>query len=208
VGDGVDAVIGGGGNETQVVNGIATAETFVIGAIDPAHLGVSIGTTEANAQLAISDTGVQELVINLGTGGDTVDIVGNLNGTGLATHTITINGGAGNDTVDLSQFGSSQDVVYNGGANGPAGDTAIFGFASTAATYSAILDSNGNLIGANITYTAGDGQQVTDTITNVENYQFTNGTLSVGQLFPPSAPHETVAIADTADRKSTRLNSS
>ena len=103
--------------------------------------------------------GVQDLVINLGSAGDDVVVTGSLDGTGLATHTITINGGAGNDTVDLSKFTSGQDVVYNGAGNGPAGDTVIFGFASSAATYAPIFDGNGGLIGADVTYTAADGHQ-------------------------------------------------
>ena len=70
--------------------------------------------------------------------------VGSLGSTGLATSTITIHGGTGNDTVDLSKFTSDQDVVYDGGANGPAGDTVIFGFAFSAATYAPIFDNNGN----------------------------------------------------------------
>ncbi len=203
VGDGVDTVVGGTGTGTQIVNGIATSETFVVGAIDPTHLGVSIGTTEANAQLAISDTHVEELVINLGSGGDTVVVNGSLDGTGLATHTITINGGAGDDTVDLSKFTSNQDVVFDGAGNTAAGDTVIFGFAFNAAgtSYTPILDSNGNLIGASITYQSpnGDGP-VTDTITNVENFQFSGGTLSLHQLFPPViVSAETATVTEAGD---------
>ncbi len=184
----METVIGGTGPgiQTQTVNDPTDiALTFVVGAIDATHLGVSLGLDASTAALAISDTNVQELVFNLGSGGDTVVVNGSLDGTGLAENTITINGGAGNDTVDLSKFTSDQDVVYNGAGNGPAGDTVIYGFAFSAGTYAPVLDSNGHVIGATITYQSKDGP-VTDTITNVENFKFTDQTLTLAQLFPPA----------------------
>ena len=72
-------------------------------------------------------------------------------------------------------------MVYNGAGNGAAGDTVIFGFASTAATYAPVLDSNGHLIGVTVTYQSKDGA-VTDTITNVENFKFTDQTLTLAPV--------------------------
>src|SRR6185437_1271869 len=61
----------------------------------------------------------------------------------------------------------------------------IYGFASTAATFAPVLDSGGHLIGVTITYQSKDGP-VTDTITNVENFKFTDQTLTLPQLLPPT----------------------
>ena len=202
VGDGRDVVDGGTGIDTQIVDGVTTAETFNINAIDPTHLGINIVAGFDNAVLAttanaaISDTNVEEILINLSTAGDTVIISGDLAGTGVATNTITINGNSGNDLVDLSTFTSNEDVVFDGAGNGATGDTVIYGFAFNAATYAPVLNSGGHLIGAEITYTSADGP-VTDTITNVEHFQFADETLSVGQIFAPTAPAENVAVADT-----------
>jgi T1SS-143 domain-containing protein len=206
VGGGDDVVDGRGGTDTQIVNGIATAETFNISPIDASHLGINIvaGTnvaamaTTANAE--ISDTNVEEIVVNLGSAGDTVIVSGDLSGTGVASSTITINGGAGDDTVNLFSFKSNEDVVFNGAGNGAGGDTVILGFALhdavAAPSYVPVLDSNGHLIGAEITYTSADGV-VTDTFTNVEHFEFTDGTLSIGQIFPPTGV-ATASVADTA----------
>ena len=86
--------------------------------------------------------------------------------------------------------------MFDGAGNGATGDTVIYGFAFNAATYAPVFDSGGHLIGAEITYTSADGP-VTDTITNVEHFQFADQTLSVGQIFAPTAPAENVAVADT-----------
>ena len=80
VGDGRDVVDGGTGIDTQIVDGVTTAETFNINAIDPTHLGINIVAGFDNAVLAttanaaISDTNVEEILINLSTAGDTVII--------------------------------------------------------------------------------------------------------------------------------------
>jgi VCBS repeat-containing protein len=209
---GTETVTGGGspGTETETINGASTAVTYnineiTLGAASDVGINIVAGTTAASdiaatsANYEVALHGVQELVINLGSAGDHVAVAGSLDGTGLATSTITINGGAGDDTVDLSKFTSGQDVVYNGAGNDAAGDTVIYGFAFSAATYAPLFDGSGHLIGASIVYASpnGDGP-VTDTITNVEHFQFADQTLSVGQIFAPSAPAENVAILDTA----------
>src|SRR5262249_58415101 len=104
-------------------------------------------------------------------------------GTGVATSTITINGGAGDDTVNLSGFTSNEDVVFYGAGNGANGDTVIFGFASTApgVVIAPLLDAEGDLLGVTVSYLSADGP-VTDTLTNVENFTFTDGTFTADQL--------------------------
>ena len=141
---GSETVDGGAGVDTQVVNNnTANSETYNINAIDATHLGINIElgfsavdpATSANA--AISDTNVEELVLNLGSAGDVVVVSGDLNGTGLATSTITVHGGAGSDIVDASLMSpaSPVDVVFtDGGGNdtfrgGSGADTIIYNVA-------------------------------------------------------------------------------
>ena len=203
---GQETVDGGSGTNTEiVVNDSGAAQTFNINPITlggATDIGVHVEAGAHNVQATagnyqVATNGVQELVIQLGNAGDTVAVNGDLSGTGLATSTITIQGGTGDDTVNLSGFLSNEDVVYDGGANTATGDTVIFGFASTAASYSAVTDSNGHLIGAEVTYTAADGGKVTDVIFDVEHFQFTDSTFSVGQLFPPTANDVSKSVVDT-----------
>ncbi|MGC1561340.1 MAG: type I secretion C-terminal target domain-containing protein, partial [Bradyrhizobium sp.] len=144
----------------------------------PANVVVA---TVANAQ--VTTQAIEEIVLNLGNAGDKVILSGDLSGTGVATHTITINGGTGDDTVDLSQLASNEDVVFSGGGHGANGDTAILGFAFGAATYQGIFDTSGDLIGVNITHNSADGP-VTDTFTNLQNFNFTDGSRSLTELIP------------------------
>ena len=204
---GQETVTGGARIDTQIIDnsGSATAETFNINPIDASHLGVNIepGATVVQAgagNYEISDTGVEEIVVKLGDAGDNVVVSGDLSGTGVATSTITVQGGAGDDTVDLSLLTSNEDVVYDGaGQADSTGDTAIFGFAYAAATYQKIFDNSGGLIGVTISYTSADGP-VSDTITNVENFKFTDGTKTLGGIFPPSINPDAASVADTANQ--------
>jgi hypothetical protein len=182
---GVEHVDGGAGTDAEIINGTSAASTYNINPADADHLGIEIlpgahnTDTATMANSTITTTNVEEIVLNLGNGGDTVKIAGNLNGTGVAASTITINGGTGDDTIDLSKFTSNEDVVFNGG--GGNGDTVILGFAFNAATYAPVLDGSGHLISASVTYTSANGP-VTDTFTNVERFQFTDRTLSGDQI--------------------------
>jgi T1SS-143 domain-containing protein len=200
---GQETIDGGDGTDTAlIVNDTGAAQTFnvnpillngvsEIGVHVEAGAGIDVQATTGNYQVAT--TNVEELVIQLGNAGDTVAVNGDLSGTGLATSTITITGGAGDDTVDLSGFLAKEDVVFDGGGNGAHGDTVLFGYAFDAATYAPIYDSTGTtLIG--VTVTSGG---VTDTFTNVENFQFSDGTRTLGELFPPTANPVTEAVSDT-----------
>ena len=203
---GTETVAGGAGIDTQIIDNTGgAAETFNINPIDASHLGVNIesGATVVPATTAnsvISDTGVEEIVVKLGADGDDVVLSGDLSGTGVSSSTITIQGGAGDDTVDLSQLKSNNDVVYDGGGQADAtGDTVIFGVAFAAANVTPIFDGSGHLIGLTVSYTSADGP-VTDTITNVENFQFSDGTKTLGDLFPATVHPDAVAVADTANK--------
>ena len=194
---GTETVDGGAGTDTEIINGTNSPTTYnvnpiMVGADTDVGVNIVAGVTPASTVTAdatnyeVATKAVEEIQINLGNAGDRVVVTGDLSGTGLATSTITINGGAGDDTVNLANFTSNEDVVFEGAGNGSGGDTVILGFAFDAAgtSYQPVLDIDGHLIGAAVTYQSADGP-VTDTFTNVEHYQFTDGTLSVGQIFPP-----------------------
>ena len=141
---GRDIVNGGAGTDTYVLQGAAVAETFNIYSKDAwlalgaghtaaATTGIVVtrnGTTDASVVAELSN--IEEIRVNgnaqagsltngfagLGaTSGDTVNVIGNFVGTGLAYNTITVNG-AGN-TVDISALTSDHRVVLN--ANGGTG---------------------------------------------------------------------------------------
>ena len=203
----VEHVDGGAGTDTEIINGTAAASTYNINPTDATHLGIEIlaganqSGTATSASVAVTTTNVEEIVLNLGNGGDTVNISGDLLGTGVATSTITINGGAGDDTVNLSRLTSNEDIVFDGGGVADStGNTAILGVAFANATYQPIFDASGHLIGAKISYTGAGGQPVTDTFTNVQHFQFTDGTRAIGDLFPPTVNPDSASAADTANQ--------
>ncbi len=132
-------------------------------------------------------------------------IGGNLSGTGVATSTITINGGAGDDTVDLSQFIPNEDVVFDGAGNGAGGDTVILGFAFQCRGRQLCADSRQQRPpDRRQHHHPGADGPVTDTFTHVEHFQFTDGTLSVGQVFPPTANPVVDAFRYRGDRRRSR----
>jgi hypothetical protein len=141
---GRDIANGGAGTDTYVLQGTAFAETFNIYSKDAwlalgaghtaaATTGIVVtrnGTTDANVVAELSN--IEEIRVNGSTqagsltngfaffgatSGDTVNVIGDFEGTGLAYNTITVNG-AGN-TVDISELTSDHRVVLN--ANGGTG---------------------------------------------------------------------------------------
>ncbi|MDF1607565.1 type I secretion C-terminal target domain-containing protein, partial [Hoeflea sp. YIM 152468] len=125
-GDGNDRVDGGsetGADTVVLTNTTATPATFTVGTITS---GMPItpqapGTDGTDIQVSVSSGGsvrmdeIEDIVLNLGSGGDMVNMTTPLGGTALHTNTITINGGVGNDTVDASGITSGHRVVFNGG---------------------------------------------------------------------------------------------
>ena len=173
VGDGNDTVTGGAGVDTEVINDNGSvAQTFEINPITPSsELGVNIAATGSvgvgaatTANAAIEMTSIQEIVINLGSGGDTVVLSGDLHGTGVASSTVTVNGGTGNDTVDASGMtGTPVDIVFNGGGGN---DTVVFSGNSTGYAFSV----SGNSL---VVHGAG----VTDTLSGVGAVKFADATV-------------------------------
>ena len=124
-GDGNDRVDGGSetGADTVVLTNTGASATFTVGTVT----GGSEITPQApgidNTDIEVSvDSGgsvrmdeIEDIVLNLGSGGDTVNVTTPLGTTALHVNTITVNGGIGNDTVDASGITSGHRVVFNGG---------------------------------------------------------------------------------------------
>ena len=175
VGDGRDTVDGGTGTDTQVVNGTGAIETFNINAVSASQLGIHVGAgmaTLGNAEIVT--TAVEEIVINTGNGGDTVNITGSLNGTGVSTSTITVTGGTDGDTVDASALTSAHRIVFNGGDGS---DTFISSATSAndtfnggAGTGDAVSYASVTVNGVTVNLTTGSATGAgTDTLVGVEN---------------------------------------
>jgi Ca2+-binding RTX toxin-like protein len=134
---GRDLVDGGEGEDTYVLNGSAGAETFTIysraAALD-AIPGLSLAD---NTEIVVARNGsviaeldnIEEIRVSTlavttpdgqdgGTAGsDTIQVVGDFDGTSLNFNTITIDGNEENDTVDISALSSAHRIVFrsNGG---------------------------------------------------------------------------------------------
>ena len=181
-GDGADTIDGGADTDTLIVTGDAADNTFTISNVgDPAKLDLTVdGTTSTVIR-------VEEIEIDGGEGDDTLNVVGNLDDTGLAYSTIHFNGGAGNDTLDISGLTSTHDVVADGGSD-TAGDTVKLNFAYAASgdTYAKIVDDTGKLIGVTITHVNGNNTTTTDSFTNFESFTFSDGTVkTLEKVFAP-----------------------
>ncbi len=146
--EGRDIIDGGTGNDTYMLVGDATTETFniysatawtALGAghtLQNAGTGIVItrnGTT--NTEVIAELRNVEELkmmtsnaaqspgtLVNghtyAGATGDTVNVIGNFVGTGLAYNTITIDGSGGGSTVNISGLTSDHRIVFDTGGSG------------------------------------------------------------------------------------------
>src|SRR5262249_54432571 len=154
----------------------------------PSTTATTISVTASGTDLQVDTNGggtpeidathMEALAVQLGNGGDTVTLAGNLGGTGLASITIGNGTGAGgNDTLDArtltsaiginGNLGGGDDTFkaanvvandsVNADANGVTGDTADY----SAATAAVSID-----LGAG---TASGTSVGNDTITNFEN---------------------------------------
>jgi Ca2+-binding RTX toxin-like protein len=136
---GRDFVDGGADVDTFQLNGVAGAETFTIftRAAWDALAGNNVANLNANTEVVITRNGtnfasviaeldnIEEIRINTrlvtspppgggpgGSGGDTINVVGNFAGTSLNFNTITVNGGEGGDTIDVSGLESDHRIVF------------------------------------------------------------------------------------------------
>ena len=117
VGDGYDIIDGAGETDTFTLNGDnASSSTILVE--DAATYNTRTGSSMTAGHVAISIDGVlsadlvniENLIINTGTSGDTVNFSGDFSGTDLSTNGITINGTSAVDTVDASGITSSHSV--------------------------------------------------------------------------------------------------
>ena len=118
VGDGNDTIDGGAGTDKLSVTNAGGATVFNIGQV----LGGSqiVPTTGPNGidvalnygATTVRMDGIEEIDLELGDGGDTVNI-GTLAGTTIATSTITIEGGDGNDKVLATGIDAANPVSVN-----------------------------------------------------------------------------------------------
>ncbi|WP_146150891.1 beta strand repeat-containing protein [Allosphingosinicella deserti] len=136
---GRDSIDGGAGIDTFAVVGAAGVEAFRIytraAAVAAGMTGLAASTEVVitrngtnNAAIIAELDNIEELYINTlnvtapGGGGpvagDTIQIIGNFNGTSLNFNTITINGDEGDNTIDISTLESAHRIVFrSGGGN-------------------------------------------------------------------------------------------
>ncbi|MCO6407390.1 beta strand repeat-containing protein, partial [Hoeflea alexandrii] len=131
-GDGTDRVDGGNAGtgagpdsdtDTVVLTNTGASATFTVGAVAGGSeiTPQAPGVNNTDIEVSVSSGGsvrmdeIEDIVLNLGSGGDFVNITTPLGTTALNVNTITVNGGVGNDTVDASGITSGHRVVFNGG---------------------------------------------------------------------------------------------
>jgi Ca2+-binding RTX toxin-like protein len=85
-------------------------------AIVVARNGTMIAGLTNVEEITINGSAISVPVIPANAGGDTIQVIGNFNLTGLNFNTVTVNGGADNDTVDISGLTSDHRIVFNSGA--------------------------------------------------------------------------------------------
>src|SRR5262249_41906941 len=71
--------------------------------------------TDSHGGSTVADE-VEDVEVQLGSGGGTRNVSRDFSATSLAPNTITVNGGTGNDTVDATNLSSANNIVFNGGA--------------------------------------------------------------------------------------------
>ena len=182
VGDGHDTVDGEGGTDTLNVRNFnagvpsATSATFTVSE-SASHLVIE---TDGVLPSEVDAVGMESLHVQLGDGGDTLNLSGNIAAAGIATGAggIVITGGIGGDIVNasgltsgsaltLTNLGGGDDTFraantnandsINAGSHGGTGDTADYSAATAAVTID--LDAG----------TASGTTVGSDTITNFEN---------------------------------------
>ena len=192
VGDGRDVVNGGTetARDTLDVTGTAADENFFLEtkAAFNARVGGYAGTAEYLVSLGtailVEATEIEDVVVHGGGGNDTLTVSGDFTGTSLLTSTVTFDGGGGDDTINTSKLTSNHRVVMDGGAGV---DAAVVGYDYDTITSTARVIGAGDLTGVQITHTVA-GNPVTDVYTDVASVKFTDGTRTLTQLVPNTAP--------------------
>ncbi|MDJ0950578.1 MAG: calcium-binding protein [Alphaproteobacteria bacterium] len=200
-GDGNDIIDGGLDDDVVEINGNDGGNDAFLLFDNEGGLGVQ---QAQGADLTI--TGVEDLEVNLGGGDDTLEVEGDLTGTGLDPNTITVSGGLGADSIDLQQggiagvisggggndvlFGSGLADTIDGGANddeitGGGGNDALFGGEGTdTAVFGGAIDDFALVDVIDGTIVLTDERDIagnlgTDTLVGIEVVQFNDITLQV-----------------------------
>ena len=191
VGDGQDTVTDNGGFDTlgliNVDATLAPSGTAASWTITNTGTTLSVDTDAAGTIDEVAATGFEALAVQLGDGGDTVTLDGNLGAGGAGLFAITVNGGLagadGADIVDARTLSSATGIVFNGGAGSDrfvssnAGGTDTFnggadGVTGDTVDYSAVTGSGVTVnLSASGVNSTGAGN---DTLINVENVIGTN----------------------------------
>ena len=191
VGDGQDTVTDNGGFDTLALINVdathAASATAASWTITNTGTTLSVDTDAAGTIDEVAATGFEALAIQLGDGGDTVTLDGNLGAGGAGLFAITVNGGLagadGADIVDARTLSSATGIVFNGGAGSDrfvssnAGGTDTFnggadGVTGDTVDYSAVTGSGVTVnLSASGVNSTGAGN---DTLINVENVIGTN----------------------------------
>ena len=178
----IENAVSGGGNDTLIGNSVANTlnggagnDTFNGGGGGDTFIG-GTGTDTVTYTSEIASLTIDMLTSANGTGnaqGDTFNSIESVIGSGFND---TISGTNGNETID---GGAGNDIL-----NGRSGNDAIIGGAGTdtaifAGNFSAFA-FNYNAVTSIYTVYNPDGS--IDTVTGVENFQFTDGTKTAVQL--------------------------
>ncbi|MBE9196579.1 hypothetical protein IQ219_14980, partial [Synechocystis sp. LEGE 06083] len=187
-GAGNDLLIGGLGNDT--LNGGGGINTLVGGTGNDIYVVDSTTDTITENSGEGTDTVISSVSFDLGTSANVENLTltgkGDINGTGNGLDNVilgntgnnSLNGGAGSDTIT---GGGGNDTIDGGDQADTlkySGDRSDYTITLSGSTYT-IVDERGG---------SPDG---TDTITNVENFQFADGPFTAVNLIETTAPSVT-----------------
>ena len=199
-GDDTITVTGDVGDDVHIHGGSGDDTIAVIGDVeDDVYIHAS-GDGDGNDTITVSGDVGDDVHIEGGAGDDTITVSGDVDGD------VTITGGSGDDIITMSgtydeatiEGGSGADELYGGvgddtlegGAgddilSGGAGDDVIDGgagndealYADDYNEFSVVIEEDGS-----VSITHNDGDEGTDTLSNVESIQFADGSVTVADI--------------------------
>ena len=133
IGDGLDSSFGGPGTDKLVIEGSDTASSTITIRSGEAVDGPGGGFPDDQIEVLVDfirvivADGFEDIVVNAGSQGDILSVVGNFDATPLNPTTITFIGNVGDDQLDASQLtsahnifatlGNGSDILTGGGGN-------------------------------------------------------------------------------------------
>lgn len=204
---GDDSIIAGDGNDIIQFTGTANGFDSINGgtgndAVAALAAGTVIGLTSVTGVETITGNGFASVTISGSAAGDTFNFSG-VTLSGIAS----IAGGAGNDVItgsianDVILGGTENDTLGGGlgddTLNGGAGTNILDGGTGIDVAQYAITKANAFvLLNANGSYTL-TAAGISDTITNIENVNFTDGTFAIATLISSGQTLSGTAAAET-----------